>query len=205
MKMLLQALKDEEEKSKNLSKNLTSLRANFQKRSDMESEAKIELAKQETKYILEMQKARQKSEEIRKELSEQLQKQRRYLISYISKVNVLTCVDFTKTGDAALKAVETSKNMVLERDKHREEAEAHRRKLDEEKRRTAKLSKLLESKQNESQLKDIESEKLKNELMMKDHQLREEMAKRAELLRRLTEFEKGVFTIYRPLVFLRHT
>ena len=86
MKMLLQALKDEEEKSKNLGENLTNLRANFQKKSDMENEAKLELAKRETKYILEMQKARQKSEEIRKELSEQLQKQRRYFNSYLTKL-----------------------------------------------------------------------------------------------------------------------
>ena len=56
MKMLLQALKDEEEKSKTLGENLTNLRANFQKKSDTENEAKLELAKQETKYILEMQK-----------------------------------------------------------------------------------------------------------------------------------------------------
>ena len=56
-----------------------------------ESRAKLELAKQETKYILEMQKARQKSEEIRKELSEQLQKQRRYFNSYLnSSRNSLT-------------------------------------------------------------------------------------------------------------------
>lgn len=86
MKMLLQALKDEEEKSKNLGENLTNLRANFQKKSDMENEAKLELAKRETKYILEMQKARQKSEEIRKELSEQLQKQRKCFNSYLTKL-----------------------------------------------------------------------------------------------------------------------
>ena len=196
MKMLLQALKDEEEKSKTLGENLTNLRANFQKKSDTENEAKLELAKQETKYILEMQKARQKSEEIRKELSEQLQKQRRYFNSYLnSSRNSLTWIIFTKPGDAALKAVETSKNMVIERDKHREEAEAHRRKLDEEKRRTAELSKLLASKQNESQQKDVESEKLKNELITKENQLREEMAKRAELLKRLTEYEKGTYAI----------
>ena len=89
--MLLQALKDEEEKSKTLGENLTNLRANFQKKSDTENEAKLELAKQETKYILEMQKARQKSDEIRKELSEQLQKQRRYFNSYLnSSRNSLT-------------------------------------------------------------------------------------------------------------------
>ena len=86
MKMLLQALKDEEEKSKSLGENLTNLRANFQKKSDMENEAKLELAKRETKYILEMQKARQKSEEIRKELSEQLQKQRKYFNFYLTKL-----------------------------------------------------------------------------------------------------------------------
>ncbi len=169
MKMLLQALKDEEKKSKELNNSLTNLRTNFQKKSNTENEAKLELAKQETKYILEMQKARQKTEEIRKALSEQLQQQR----------------------EAALQAVETSKNMVVERDRHREEAEAHRRKLNEEQRKNAELAKQLESKQSESQRKAAESERLKNELAEKDNQLQQEMAKRAELLKRLTEFEKG--------------
>ena len=85
--------------------------------------------------------------------------------------------------------------MVIERDKHREEAEAHRRKLNEEKRRTAELSKLLATKHNDSQQKNAESEKLKNELLMKEKQLREEMTKRAELLKRLTEYEKGRYAI----------
>eukprot|EP00943_MAST-04B_sp_MAST-4B-sp1_P008740 g8740.t1 len=169
MKMLLQALKDEEKKSNELNNSLNNLRTNFQKKSNTENEAKLELAKQETKYILEMQKARQKTEEIRRELSEQLQRQR----------------------EAALQAVETSKNMVVERDRHREEAEAHRRKFNEEQRKNAELAKQLESKQSESQRKAAESERLKNELAEKDNMLQQEMAKREELLKRLTEFEKG--------------
>ena len=84
---------------------------------------------------------------------------------------------------------------MIERDKHREEAEALSRKLDAELRRTAELSKFMESKQKASQQKDVESEKLKNELITKENQLREEMAKRAELLKRLTEYEKGTYAI----------
>ena len=108
-----------------------------------------------------MQRARSKTEEIQKELSAQLQQQR----------------------ETALQAVETSKNMVLERDKHREEAEVHRRRLNEERRKSAELAKELESKRNDSQQKAAESEKLKNELAEKDNQLQEEMAKRAEIVK----------------------
>ena len=101
---------------------------------------------------------------------------------------------FCKPGDAALKAVETSKNMRLSGTSTAKRLR-HKGKLNEEKRRTAELSKLLATKQNESQQKNAESEKLKNELLMKEKQLREEMTQRAELLKRLTEYEKGRYAI----------
>lgn len=169
MHQLLEALRNEEGRVKELAGNLDELRQHYEDKASMADEVSKELSKKETAFILEMQQARRKTEDIRKEMGAQLERQR----------------------ESALRAMETAKRRSEEADAHKSTAKELGDQLEMERQKRLEMEKLLEDQKAQSESRMSEAEKLKAELSRKEAQLKNENAKREALLLRLLEFEKG--------------
>ena len=85
MHMLLEALHKEEQRVKDVESHLSQLRVNYESKASSAEESSKELAKKETKFILEMQEARKKTDAIRKEMGQQLASQRKSAMDAMDK------------------------------------------------------------------------------------------------------------------------